>query len=443
LRTSVFLVSFVTLLPVGLGAQTATPAVQVPAAPPVYGGGEQTPLRYEGEAAPVNQLMLSVGASTFYDDNVPQMNSIRIGDEAVSINSQLAVYRQTERLKLDFSYLPNGVVYRKVDQYNNLNHNVGLNALVRVSSRVNLGLHETFSYLNGIFQSLTGQPISSGLGSATALNQAILPYVTRTYSDTSGVDLTFVKSGRTSLTFSAGYNLRGFTNQGQAGRQLYNSWGVNGGLEYKYRISEHTNLGVLMVHQDSTFRGNGVTGNGLRFQSESPLVTIASRLSPTTTVTVFGGPQYIRVLGNTAAAGATGQFQGAGGANITEEVRHTALSLSAQRTVSDGGGTYTLVKNTSLDLGVRRQLMGRWEAAVHIGAARANTSLFQLASGTTNALTGGVRLDRPLSWGATLHASYETAHETSSGDLPYLAKFDRNRVAIGIDYRFKTIPLGR
>lgn len=114
-----------------------------------------------------------------------------------------------------------------------------------------------------------------------------------------------------------------------------------------------------------------------------------------------------------------------------------------QRTVADGGGVYTFVKNTSLDFGVRRQLMGRWETAVHIGAARADTSLFQLASGTTDAMTGGVRLDRPLSRGAVLYASYETAHETSGGALPFLADFDRNRVAIGLDYRLKAISLGR
>jgi hypothetical protein len=443
LRTFIFFVSFVALLPVGLEAQTTSPAVQVPAPAAVYGGAEQTPLQYAGETPPVNQLVLSVGVSTFYDDNVPERNSIRVGDEAVSLSSQLALFRQSERLKLDFSYTPFGLLYRQVDQYDSLNHDAGMNAIVRLSSRVNLGLHEAFSYRNGFFQSLTGQPISSGLGSPTALNQTISPYVTRALSNTSGLDLTYVKSGRTSLTFSSGFDRRQFGDQGVVGQQLYNSWGVNGELQYKYRVTEHTNLGLVLVHQDSTFRGAGVFGNSLRFQSESTFISIGSRLSPTVTVTIFGGPQYIRILGQPAAAGATGQFQPAGGANITEQVRQTALSLSLQRTITDGGGVYTLVKSTSLDFGVRRRLLGRWEAAVQIGAARADTSLFQLASGTTNALIAGVRLDRPLAGGATLHASYETAHEKSSGALPFLADFDRNRVAIGVDYRFKAIPLGR
>jgi len=104
---------------------------------------------------------------------------------------------------------------------------------------------------------------------------------------------------------------------------------------------------------------------------------------------------------------------------------------------------YTWVKSTALDFGVRRRLAGLWEANVHIGAERADAALFQFASGTTNALLGGFGFARPLRGGATFHASYETAHEMSTGTLPYLANFDRNRVTIGVDYQFKALSLGR
>jgi hypothetical protein len=393
-----------------------------------------------------------MGVSTFYDDNVLQTNAQRLRDEAISFDSQLAISRQTDRLKLNFEYSPFYLLYRKVDQFDRLNHVASLNAVFRLSSRINLGLHEGFGllYQNGIFQSAAGEPILSGLGPPTALNQTIAPYVTKTLSNATGLDLTFVKSGRTSLTLSGGYNRRTFGNQVVAGQQLplYNSWGVSGGLEYQYRFTEHTGVGLLLVHQDSTFRGGEVLGealgNVLRYQSESVFPSVGSRLSPTVTVTVFGGPQYVRIKGQAAGStGVEGQFYPAGGGSITQEVRNTALDLSVQRTVTDGDGVYTLVKNTSLEFGARRQLRGRWEATVHIGAARADASLFQLASGTANALIGGVRLDRPLSGGATLRASYETAHGTNGGALPFLANFDRNRVTIGVDYRFKAVPLGR
>jgi hypothetical protein len=347
-------------------------------------------------------------------------------------------------MNLDFEYTPFFLLYRQVDQLDRLNHNANLNAIFRLSSHFNVGLHDIFSYENGVFQSLTGEQIMSGLGSPTALNQMILPYTIRMLSNTSGLDLTYVKSQRTSLTLTGGYSQRKFGSQVAGGEPLYNSRGVSGALQYQYRVTEHTSFGFLLLHQDSTFRGGEVLGNNLRFQIESAFVSVGSRLSPSVTVTIFGGPQYVRPIGGSALrAGATGQFQGAGGGSITKQVQKTALDLSVQRIVTDSAGLYTLVKWTTASFGVRRRLVGRWEGNWQGGAARADTSLLQLASGRTDVLLGRLALERPLSRGATLHVSYENRHQLSKGTLPISGTFDRNLVTIGIDYRLKAIPLGR
>jgi hypothetical protein len=441
LRASISLVVFVMLLPLGLEAQTASPAAPAPAQPPVYGSGVQAALRYAGEAAPINQLALSMGASTFYDDNVLQKNSQRLSDEAVSFDSRLTFSRKTENLTITFDYLPYFVLYRQIDQFDRLNHTAQLNLTYRLSSHFILGLHGTFSYQNGVLQSLTGQQIMSGLGSPTTLNQAILPYTVRTLSNSSGLDLTYVKSHRTSLTLTGGYNQQKFGSQVAVGQRLYNSWGVSGGFQYQYLVTEHISFGLLLLHQDSTFRGSEVFGNTLRFQMESAVFSVGSRLSPTVTGTIFGGPECVRIIGQSAAAVA-GQFQPTGGGSITKEVRKTALDLTAQRSVSGGGGLYTLVKSTTASFGVRRRLVGRWEANLQGGAARADTSLLQFASGRTDALTGAFGLDRPLLRGSVFRISYNTTHQLSKGTIPISASFDRNLVTIGIDYRLKAIPLG-
>jgi len=453
LRASISLVVFVMLLlPVCLEAQTASPAALVPAQSLVYGSGGQTPLRYEGEAAPVNQLALSMGVSTFYDDNVLETNSLRRGDEAVSFGSHLTLSRQTENLTISFDYLPYFVLYRQIDQYNRLNHTADLNLTYRLSSHFNLGLYDTFSYQNGFFQSLAGQQIMSGLGSPTALNQTILPYTVRTLTNSSGLDLTYVKSQRTSLTLTGGYFQQKFGNQVVAGQPLYNSRGVSGSLQYQYRVTKHTSFGFLLLHQDSTFRGGEVFGNNLRFQIESAFVSVGSRMSPTVSATIFGGPQYVRLIGASElrVGGAIGPFQVSGGGSITKQVRKTALDLSVQRIVSDSGGLSTLVKSTMASFGVRQRLVGRWEANWQGGAARAETSLLLCGCwmteglfGEFEALFGEFALVRPLSSGATLHVSYESMHQLSKGTLLIPGTFDRNLVTIGIDYQLKTIPLGR
>jgi hypothetical protein len=88
-------------------------------------------------------------------------------------------------------------------------------------------------------------------------------------------------------------------------------------------------------------------------------------------------------------------------------------------------------------------LVGRWEANLRGGGTRADASLFKLANGSTDALTGGIDISRPVRGGSVFHLSYETTHELSKGTLPIAADFDRNQVTIGFDYRLKTLSLGR
>jgi hypothetical protein len=327
-----------------------------------------------------------------------------------------------------------------------------LNAILRLSSHFNVGLHDTLSYQNGFFQSPTGEQIMSGLGSPTALNQTILPYTTRMLLNSSGLDLTYVMSQRTSLTLTGGDSQRKFGSQVAAGEPLYNNRDLSGGLQYQYRVTEHNSFGFLLLHQDTSYRGGEVFGNSLRFQIESAFVSAGSRLSPTLTATIFAGPQYVRIIGAPAlrVGGTLEPFQVAGGGSITKQVRKTALDLSAQRIVSDSGGLYALVKSTTASFGVRQRLAGRWEASWQGGVARADTSLLLCDcegirgfSGQFEALFGQVALERPLSRDATLRVSYESMHQLSRGSLPISGTFDRNLVMIGMAYRLKAIPLGR
>jgi hypothetical protein len=271
----------------------------------------------------------------------------------------------------------------------------------------------------------------------------IIPYTTRVLSNMPGLDLTFVKSRRTSLALSGAYDQRKFGKQ-TAGQRLYSSYGASGSLQFQYRVTEHTSFGILLLHQDTTYRGGEVFGNRVRSQIESTFLSVGSQLSPTVTVTVFGGPQYVRTIGLVSAgAGLAGHFQGAGGGSITKEVRKTALDLSFQRSISDGGGVYAFAISSNASFAVRRRLIGHWEVDCIAGAARVDASLFRLVNGRTDALTGRINISRPFSHGSVFHISYDTRHQLSKGTLPISADFDRNQVAAGIDYQFKAFSLAR
>jgi hypothetical protein len=271
----------------------------------------------------------------------------------------------------------------------------------------------------------------------------IIPYTTRVLSNSAGLDLIFVKSRRISLTFSEGYNEVKYGSQ-TPGQPLYNGNGFSGGLTFQYRVTEHTSIGVLLLHQDTTYQGGQVFGYRLRSQIESTILSVGSRLSPTVTVTVFAGPQYARTIGQASATtGLAGNFQAAGGGAIIKQVRKTALDLSFQRSVGGSGGLYAIVINTNATFGVRRRLVGQWEADLRGGAAREDASLFQFANARTDALTGGINISRPFSRASMFRISYTTAHQLSKGTMPIFVNFDRNQIAVGIDYQLKAHSLGR
>jgi len=442
LRGFKFFVTLVVLFPVGLAAQTSSSATPGPDQGFGYGTGVQTSLQFAGESVPENLVALSFGASAFYDDNVLATNAGRVGDEALSLSPHLGISRQTKNVALSFDYSPFFLLYRQFGKYDQLNQSGNLDLDYRLAPRFILGLHDTFGYRYGAYPSLNGESISSGPISPTDLNQLILPYTIRTLSNMTGLDLTFEKSRRTSFTFSGGYNLSRFGNQAAASGSLYDSKGVIGSLKFNYRPTDHTSFGVRLLHQDSTYQAGAVFSQ--RTQTESALFSVESRLTPTLTVTVNGGPQYVHTLGHSSVEAGVGEgFYGAGGGSITEEVRNTALTFSVQRAVSDGGGLYASVISTDATFGVRRRLVGHWEADLHGGAARASNLVSQLANLRTDLLIGGVDFRRPLRNGSVFHISYDTMHELYKGTLPVFYGFDRNQVSIGFDFRLKTIPLAR
>jgi len=436
----IFSVTLVALFPVRLAAQTTSSAAPTSDQGFGYGTGVQTPLQFAGENAPENLAALSFGASAYYDDNVLASNTGQVGDEALSLNSNLRISRQTKNLALGFDYAPFFQLYRQLGKDSQLNQVASLDLAYLLAPRFILGLHDTFGYQYGAYPSLNEEPILSGPTSPTALNQLIFPYTVRTLTNMAGLDLTFKKSRRTSVTFSGGYNLGRFGNQAGAIESLYNNKGAHGGVKFKYRATEHTSFGFALDHHDSTYQLGGVFGQ--RTQNESALLSVESRLSPTLIVTVNGGTQYVHTLGQSSVeAGAGHGFYGAGGGSITEEVRNTALTFSVQRNVSDGGGLYASVISTDATFAVRRRLVVHWEVSLRGGADRADNLFSQRANERTDFLTGGIYFTRPLRNGSVFHISYVNMHESYKGTLPAFDGFDRNQVAIGFDFRVKTIPL--
>jgi hypothetical protein len=443
LRTFKFLAALMVLFPVGLAAQTTSSTAVSSSQGSAYGTGLNNTLQFAGESKPANLVSLGIGAAGFYDDNVLATNSDRVGDEALSLRPHFGVSTQTENLSFNFNYTPFFLLYRQFSQFDQFNQSANLNLAFRLSPRFTLGLSDTFGFRYGDYPSFYGADIPSGPISPTELNQLITPFTTRTLSNMTGVNLTFVKSQRTSFTFSGGYNLSRYGNSSGESGSLYDFKGEYGSVKYDYRATEHTSLGLNVVHADSIYEA----GPGLyqRAQTESLFFFVSSRLSPTLSVSANGGPQYVHSPGQSSVEdGLQEGVYGSGGGSITKEARKTALTASFQRSVSDAGGLYATVINNTAMFGARRRLVGLWQTGLRGGVGQVHDLVSQQgADYKTDYLQIGIDFSRPIRNRSDFHISYNTMHEMYQGALPGFNGFDRNQVTVGVDFQLKQIPLGQ
>jgi len=203
LRTFVSIVSLVTLLSVGPGAQTASPAAPAPAQAAVYGSGGQTPLRHAGKIVPVYLLSSSLHSRAIYDDNGFSTNQPRVGDKVFSFSPTSALSKRSRHLKSSFDYSPSSLPYPRFDQYNRLNHGLDLGSSYRLGTHSRLSLRDTFGYQLDGFQPLAGEQIVSGPGFPTGFDRTGQTSASWQWAAPTELDTTYSRAGKLAFVNTA------------------------------------------------------------------------------------------------------------------------------------------------------------------------------------------------------------------------------------------------
>ncbi len=439
----------VILVPLAVWSQSSAPSSVITQGPSSYGNGEQPQLSYAGESRPRNLLFLSLASETAYDDNVFNSNTLRRRDLTFEFGPRIAFLQQRRHLSFGLDYQPYFRVYRRTEQFNELNHAVGLDMSYRLGPQFTLRLRDSFAYRTGIFQPRSSQEFIPALGSPTSLNQTVFTPLARQQENTARLDAIYKRSARTSFTLFGGFQRRDFKGEASSGQNLFNTRGVSGGLQYLYRLSVHSTLGMIYLFQSLKF------GNGGRLLTHSPLASFAWRLSPGVALEVFAGPQYTRLhdratlvlpfLGSNFTP-TTDIFQTewnwAAGGTITKRTDKTVLSFSAQRMVTDGGGLLTFVTSSVVDMGLRRRLTRRWDAVWDLNGTRTDALGLRFAGSSIASQTVRFSLEHSLTESLTARVTYNLIRPRTVGPAALLADFDRNRVSFGVSYQFKRIPVG-
>jgi hypothetical protein len=261
----------------------------------------------------------------------------------------------------------------------------------------------------------------------------------------SRIDAAYQASQRDSVGLYVGESTLDFKQQISSGGNLQNMAEKDAGLFYQHRVTRHTTFGGNYLFQDIRFGANS------RTHVQSAFLSYAQQISPSVTVSVFGGPQYVRThdlyllpLGpftleipiNEAA------WHWAIGGTLTKQLNSTALLLTAQRQVSNGGGLMGAVVSTSTGVSLRRRLPGHWDAIWSGSYARNSSVSSGSFTSEYQSETAGFALQRPLTEKTSLRFSYDYLHQRGTGQSLLSGNLDRNLVTVQFTYRFHQIELG-
>jgi hypothetical protein len=424
--------------------------------PAPFGSGEQPLLRFAGDNGPQNVLMFDLNDSIGYDDHVYGTNQNNYADFFTDVGARLSFFTVRKRLDASLDYAPSFFIYRRNSSADYWNQTLDFNSALEFSRHFQLRVRDSGSeYSYGSFGN--GQQLLPGLGlPGGAILYSINPE-TRTVINTSRLDLLFTKSERTAIDVFGTYNTLTY-------RAGFHDWqGATGGLSYSYRVTRRGAFSATYTYANSLFQGNpsatsieSIQG-GSRFATQSLFLSYAYQISRTTSVSFFGGPERTHVgetLVLSLPLSTVGVIQAfipirrfewdwSAGGGVTTTTHNTAVSLTASRAVSNGGGLLTAVNSDFASLGIARRLPHRWQWSSSLNYGLSQALVFgTLPSGSFNTEIGQVSLSRKLGEHLSLGFNYQHQRQRQGGGNSLgFANLDRDLGSVRFDWEVKKIPL--
>ena len=437
------------LVPTALYAQVGG-APPGPAAAP-YGNGVQPIPTYAGAAGPSNVLLLSVNSVTSYDSNVFGISQLRLGDELLGLGPRLALFEQRDRLGVEIDYQPYFQFYQHLTQYDRVDQALAASVTYALGTHWSVRARDAFTDQTGAYQTESSQALVPGLGSPTALNNDIYMPLAAERANDSRLDLIYRRSSRTSLSLFGGYDQRSITNQPAGVGSLLDTTGVTGGMQYTYRLSNHATFGTVYTFETLKYEGGVPAGYAPRIDIHSAVFSLAWQATPSVSLQVFGGPDYLPaqrlvidgLAGPTPPNGrSSARWSWTAGGAVSKSTEKTSFSLSGGHTVMDGGGLLTTVTSTYSSIDLNRRLIRRWSAGCNMMGSESNTLNYGSMSGKLKSLNGTVNLGHPLNEQFDARLSYTLTRQYGTGLVPYGAGLNHSVVSLNLSYQLKKIPLG-
>jgi len=412
-------------------------------------GATSQQLHYADESTPQNSVVVDLNEQTAYDDNVFGDNADRVGSTILQGGAHFGLQEERERSALSLDYQPEALFYTAIPGYNQANHYLSLKAKYDPARHFELRFEDTGSYLNGISSPGLNANASPALALSPTFNQTTIVPLARVFTDEGRADAIYQSSRRSTLDFFGSAGDLNFSAVANLQESLFNTQAYRGGVDYTYRWSANSTVGISALHENLRY------GPSMD-EIESPSLTYTWQGKSGLLVSLYGGPEYLRLNdvfispgvvssapGLAGARNRESSWNGGGGFSLSWRSTRTIVTLSGQRLATDSGGFFTSVMNTAGSFDVRRSLIRHWDLLID-GVAAQSASLSPLFRGAAlHDQTGSLKIERQLSSRLVVQVGYNAGRQRVYGDFPFLFDMNRNYISLGFFYRVGHIPLGR
>lgn len=413
---------------------------------PTIGSGQMPTAVPRDDMQPTNvfQLRLAVGAR--YDDNAVLGSVPKRSDIGYGITPNLAFVQTLRRLDWGVSYGPGVDISQHGFFQDQFTNNFGGHVTWLLSRHSSFSAQENFILSTDPFQQFGTQPYTTTPGPTVAPNQSIFLSNFKRRSSVSQAQYSYQLAAHTTFGMGGAFDLEHYENTAKSGAvtSLINSQVASGQAYISQQITPRDHLGFQYSAQV------------LKFQQFNALTTTHTfqifdefRLSPHSSFTVYGGPEYslvsnqvqlnfgffivtIPIKTNTWTWSAGGIYSVSG--------RRGAMVLNYSRRVSNGGGLTGAVELNGGSADFSWKLSKNWN--LKLDGAAADDQLLAVTTGASELRTysATIGVSRRIFKDVSMNLFFERLNQI--GNLTGLASGNHNLAGVSISYDFVK-PVGR
>ncbi len=404
---------------------------------------------FAGENLPPNVFFAGVNTDVMYDTNMHAGDYITGGSLAYTLGGQVD-YRTTSATNaVSFEYDPSYTDYVGARGLNTTSQTLGLGLTQSLGERLAVNLTDGFDYDTGLYSPLNTSALLIGVDPGSLLNPSIVAPTAHELENNGTVTLNFRQTSRSDWSVFGGDMIRRFSRQ-SLNYGLFNTNGYSGGLQYGYRLTEHTSVGLMYMYQD------------LRMSSFSHMLvntgylSLSHRFSENLRASIFGGPEHSKVHENVTimlplfgglavlhSVQDRSSWYPTFGGSIDEKTPLAAFQLTAERQETDGGGLLPFpLLNTSVMLSAHRPLVS-WDVRFRGGYGRSTVAgMGQVVERLTD-WTGGILAEHPVTSNLSMQLGYSLSRQRNAGVFAELPNMTLGQFSFGLLYRIKEVSLGQ